>query len=459
TDIDVPIGLINTTWGGSRLEPWMNAESLGLDEAAVAKIRSDVDAWEESIRQELESRIGELPEEDRGYENGVAIWASPDLDDTGWNLIEVPGTWEQGGYPGMDGIGWYRTTFELSEDEAANGVILGVGMIDDSDVTWVNGHRVGGMEMAYNRPREYDVAAEALRTGTNVVSIWVEDTGGGGGIYGDPSLLFLDVGRERLSLAGTWKFEVGRIDVNLEGFNNQVPTLLYNKMIYPIIDYPIVGALWYQGESNAGPEDAFEYRSLFKTMISQWREDWGIGDFPFLFVQLANYMEARDQPVESNWALLRESQGEALSLPNTAQAVTIDIGEAADIHPRNKKDVGLRLALAARSVYYNEEVVYSGPVQRSYTVQDGKVYIEFDHIGEGLELRDVPEGISGFAVAGPDSQFVWANSVLDGDKVVVWNDTVADPVAVRYAWADNPLGANLYNTAGLPASPFRTDEW
>jgi len=230
---------------------------------------------------------------------------------------------------------------------------------------------------------------------------------------------------------------------------------LYNGMIAPLIPYAIKGVIWYQGESNAG--QAYQYRKLFPMMIQNWRRDWGQGDFPFLFVQLANFMKRQPQPAESAWAELREAQLMTLVLPKTAMAVAIDIGEANDIHPRNKQDVGYRLGLAARTIAYGSDVVYSGPIYESMIVEDDKVRLRFKHIGSGLVTRD-SEPLKGFAIAGPDHKFAWADAKIDNNTVVVWSEQVPNPIAVRYAWADNP-DCNLYNKAGLPASPFRTDDW
>jgi sialate O-acetylesterase len=233
------------------------------------------------------------------------------------------------------------------------------------------------------------------------------------------------------------------------------PAGLYNAMIAPLIPYGIQGAIWYQGESNAGR--AYQYRKLFSAMITNWRKDWGQGDFPFLFVQLANFMQTKPEPAESAWAELREAQTMALSLPNAGMATIIDIGEADDIHPRNKQDVGKRLALWALAETYDKDIVYSGPLYKSMKVRRAKVVISFDHVGGGLVARD-GEALKGFAIAGADRKFVWADAKIDGDTVVVSSENVANPVAVRYAWADNPV-CNLYNKADLPASPFRTDDW
>ncbi|HUU26431.1 MAG TPA: sialate O-acetylesterase [archaeon] len=233
------------------------------------------------------------------------------------------------------------------------------------------------------------------------------------------------------------------------------PAVLYNGMIAPLVPYSIRGAIWYQGESNVFR--AFQYRKLFPALIRNWRGAWGQGEFPFLFVQLANF-----EAGTGRWPELREAQAMTLSIPNTGMASAVDIGEAQDIHPKNKQELGRRLALAARALVYKEKLVYSGPVYKSMTVEGDKCYLSFTHPGDGLTVKG-GEPLKWFTIAGEDKKFVPARAWIMGDKVIVWSEAVAQPVAVRYAWADNPESANLYNKAGdqaaLPASPFRTDDW
>lgn len=236
---------------------------------------------------------------------------------------------------------------------------------------------------------------------------------------------------------------------------SSVPSWIYNRMISPLTPFGIKGAIWYQGESNAGR--AYQYRNLFPALIKNWREKWGEGNFPFLFVQLTNFAQPADQPGESEWAELREAQTMTLSVPNTAMAVTIDIGEADDVHPRNKQDVGKRLALGALKTVYGKDIVASGPIYKSMQIKDGKVYISFDSIGSGLVTSN-GDPLKGFAIAGKDKKFIWANASIEGDKVVVWSADITEPASVRYGWANNPV-CNLFNKEGLPASPFRTDVW
>ena len=243
----------------------------------------------------------------------------------------------------------------------------------------------------------------------------------------------------------------------VNGGPNSFPTLLFNGMINPVTSFNIKGAIWYQGESNAGR--AYQYREVFPALITDWRKQWGQGELPFFFVQLANFMAPVSDPVESGWAELREAQAMTLSLPATGMAVAIDIGEADDIHPLNKQDVGKRLALSALKVTYGRDIVHSGPVYDYMRVEGDGIRIGFTSTGSGLMSKDKYGYLKGFTIAGKDRKFHWARAIIENNDVVVYSDQVSNPVAVRYAWANNPDDANLCNNEGLPASPFRTDDW
>jgi len=459
--VRVPIGLINTTWGGSNVETWMSRRALGLSDSAWAATVRRREADDSARREALRARIGGLPSVDSGLAEGRAVWADPALDEGAWDSLPVPSLWEAAGYDGLDGFAWYRTSFDLGDAEARQGVRLGLGTIDDNDITWVNGNEVGRTD-GYNRVRTYDVPPAALRAGRNVVAVRVQDTGGGGGIYGDPSLLFVEAGGTRRPLAGRWKFRVGAVSFLADAQRiNKVPTVLYNRMLHPLLPLAIRGVIWYQGESNAnGWEQAVAYRALFEGLIRSWRREWGGARaiFPFLWVQLPGYGAPDTVPVDHpGWAALRESQAAALALPRTGQAVAIDLGESANIHPRNKQEVGRRLALAALAVAYGRTVTYQGPAYLGHELRGGRVVVRFAHAAGGL-VSHAPDGsVRSFTVAGADRRFVRAEARIEGSRVVVWSDRVPHPVAVRYAWADFPVGASLYSRAGLPAAPFRTD--
>ena len=465
----VPIGIVHTSWGGSAIETWLSAASQGLPEDGPARALATERARMESARSALVARLAGVPAHDPGLANGVAAWADPALDETGWQPIKVPALWETQGYDGMDGVAWYRTSFTLTPEEAAQGGTLSLGPVDDDDITWVNGVEIGRTN-GYNKPRTYAVPASALRAGTNVLAVRVVDYQGGGGIYGSADSLRLTIGGAAHPLAGTWKFRVGELSMGMDGQRlNKVPAITYNKMLRPLLPFPIKGVIWYQGESNANNvKQAAAYREQLAKLVTSWREAWrGSGSsptLPFFWVQLPNY-GARDAapPTESGWATIRESMTSALRLPKTGQAITIDVGGGDELHPKNKQDVGRRLALVARRVAYGEAVESSGPTFKSFRVDGARVILRFDHVGAGLTTRGGGGGgggfVDGFAIAGADKRFVWAKAKIEGNHVVVWSDEVTKPLAVRYAWMNDPEGALLFSTNGLPAAPFRTDAW
>jgi sialate O-acetylesterase len=300
----------------------------------------------------------------------------------------------------------------------------------------------------------------------NAIVVRAYDKGNMGGITGEQGDLRLESAAGFVPLAGEWKYKTGvdvkslgpkpRLPQGLQAPQN-LPAHLYNAMIHPLIPYSMRGAIWYQGESNAGR--AYQYRTLFPLMINDWRERWDQGAFPFLFVQLANFdtdKQTPAEPADDSWAELREAQLMTLSLPHTGMASAVDIGESADIHPKNKQEVGRRLALAARHVAYGEELVYSGPIYKRMKAENGAIRLYFDHADNGFELKE--NARKTFQIAGEDKKFVWADARIDGDSVVVSSPQVANPVAVRYGWNDDPV-MTLFNREGLPASPFRTDDW
>ncbi len=461
TELNVPVGLINSNWGGTDIETWISLETMYADQdykAAIDKIKGmNLDQLQKDAEEQQKKWQNTITNEDPGIVNK---WYLPEFKTTDWKTMRLPQAWEGAGLPALDGVVWFRKEITVSSADAAKEAIISLGPIDDSDETYLNGVKIGKTENKYDLPRSYKVAAGALKAGVNVISIKVIDTGGGGGLWGMDNQVYLEVGGNRMSLAGDWSYQVG-LDLPApkeSSSPNSFPSLLFNGMINPLLNFPIKGVIWYQGENNAG--NYIKYRSLFPAMISDWRSKWGIGDFTFLFVQLANYMEPPQMPQQSTWAGLREAQTMTLSVPGTGMAVIIDIGEAKDIHPRNKDDVGYRLCLSALKVAYGKDLVYSGPIYKSMSIEGDRAVLEFDHKGSGLAVKDKYGYLKSFAIAGADKKFVWAKAYLTADnKVVVYNESVKNPVAVRYAWADNPDDANLYNAEGLPASPFRTDDW
>lgn len=463
-ELNIPIGLIHTSWGGTVAETWISSETISEDpdfKELLDKLQQmNMDKYKEE-RLEKISKIfdGEIPNEDKGIVDGKPVWSALDYNDGDWKTIQTPKYWEQQGYINIDGIAWYRKEIQLNEDQTNSNLTLHLGKIDDSDITFMNGIEIGKTENEYSKDRIYTIDKKYLQPGKNMIVVRVDDTGGNGGIWGDPEEQFLAIGDEKMNISGDWKFKISKATVatvNIEP--NSYPTLLFNGMINPILPYGIKGAIWYQGESNA--DRAKQYQRVFPNLINDWRKHWNQGDFPFFFVSLANYMQSVDQPAESSWAELREAQTKTLSLPNTGMALAIDIGEANDIHPKNKQDVGKRLALNALKITYNRDLVHSGPMYKSVNFNEGKALISFTETGSGLKIKDKYGYIKGFSIAGSDKKFHWAKAeIVDNKTIVVYSNNVKNPVAVRYGWANNPDDVNLYNQENLPANPFRTDNW
>ena len=463
-ELSVPIGLLHTSWGGTVAETWTSAETIKNDpdfrDLLIELQQINMEKYKEQKLEQIKKMLGgEISEIDSGMIGGKPVWSALDYNDQSWKTIKTPDYWESQGYIDIDGIAWYRKEVQLTEKQTQSNMTLHLGKIDDSDITFLNGIEIGKTENQYDKERVYTIDKKYINPGTNMIVVRVNDTGGNGGIWGDPNDQFLAIGNEKIDLSGNWKFKISKAKVaSIDVGPNTYPTLLYNAMIHPLIPYGIKGAIWYQGESNASR--AKQYQRIFPNMINDWRNKWNQGNFPFLFVSLANFMQPQKQPDESTWAELREAQTQTLSLPNTGMALAIDIGNANDIHPKNKQDVGKRLALNALKKAYHKDIVYSGPMYKSVEFKNGKAFINFNETGSGLMVKDKYGYLKGFTLAGADSTFHWAKAKLvNPSTVVVYSDEVANPVAVRYGWADNPDDVNLYNKEGLPANPFRTDDW
>ncbi|WP_341936830.1 sialate O-acetylesterase [Marinimicrobium sp. C2-29] len=465
-EYEVPIGIINAALGGSPAESWLSAEALKAfpehlkearrfqDDARVAEIIESDQARSNAWYQQRD-------EKDKGFKDGEFLWADPALDHSDWDTVEMPGYWPEEDEPVVNGVWWLRKTIEVPEDWAGQPAMLVLGRMVDADTTFLNGEPVGETTYQYP-PRRYRLPEGVLKAGENTIAIRLTNNQGRAGFFYDKDYQ-LEWQGDTIDLTGEWHRRQGAELPALEPqtFVRWKPLGLYNGMIAPLTDYPLKGVIWYQGESNVGRAE--EYAELFPALINNWRDKWDQEDLPFLFVQLANFLEAREQPGDSDWARLREAQLTTLNTPHTGMAVAIDVGEWNDIHPLDKKTVGERLAQSARAVAYGEsdgepDAVGSGPIYQSMKVKGKRVHLRFDAVGSGLASCD-GEPLQQFAIAGEDRDFVWAEAKIRGNQVRVWSDDVRNPKAVRYAWADNPEGANLCNREGLPASPFRTDDW
>jgi sialate O-acetylesterase len=452
--LHVPVGIIDSNWGGTPAEAWTSEAGLRkLPDFAEALANLKAYAADpELARKEMLGKQEAWFQKVDPASKPEAAWSAAQLDTVDWQTMTLPGYWETSGWADFDGIAWFRRGFDLPKDWDGGEVELHLGQVDDNETTWVNGELVGAT-VGWNTQRIYRVPGKVLKPGANVVAVRVLDSGLNGGFHdADMRVVFKADGREEsLSLAGPWK---GRQSVSLaatglppEDFSQSpsAPTVLYNAMIAPLQPYAIRGVIWYQGEANVGREK--QYRSLFPAMIADWRRAWGEGDFPFLFVQIAPFKYSSPEIREAQLLTLQRTK-------NTAMAVTLDCGDAEDIHPAHKQPVGARLALAARALAYGEKLEYSGPIFDAMKIDGAKAVLTFQHVGGGLVAKD--GALKGFTMAGADKVFHPAQAKIVGGTVVVSSPDVSKPVAVRYGWANVPE-ANLFNRAGLPASSFRTD--
>ncbi|SDF53041.1 sialate O-acetylesterase [Chitinophaga filiformis] len=459
----IPIGIIRAATGGSTAEAWLSDEALQQFPAIYNSLRLRDQTYLDSIRKAdqkaSDNWYSQLWWKDKGMQAPVK-WFDNSYNPQDWKTMNIPGYWHDQGLKNIHGVVWFRKTIQVPASMAGQPARLFLGNVVDRDSVYLNGQLIGTTQYQYP-PRKYPVSAGMLKKGTNTIVVRVINYTGNGGFYKDkPYQLF--TATDTIDLKGPWQYQLGAATDPIPPamtFYTQ-PLGLYNGMIAPLLPYAIKGVIWYQGEANA--DRATEYCQIFSALIKDWRIKWAgmhtMQNFPFLYVQLTSYMASHPQPTNSNWALLREAQLKTLSVPNTAMTVTTDIGEWNDIHPLNKEDVGKRLALAARKLAYHDSLlVSSGPLYKDMTIQGNKIIIRFTNTGKGLLAKGGP--LKYFAIAGPDEKFRWAHAEIVNNTVVVWHESVSKPVAVRYAWDDSPLEANLYNQEGLPASPFRTDNF
>jgi sialate O-acetylesterase len=457
----IPIGLIQNPWSAMPIQPFISADSLKQlpnyvpiieklktpPDDAAANPADELHEW--FIKNDPIGSAGPLP------------YTKADFDDATWKSMKLPQNWEKvrlGDVDNYDGIVWFRLKVTVPATWAGHALKLSLGQIDDMDVTFFNGTAIGS-NRTWDVARSYKVPAE--------IAVRVLDTGGTGGFLGNaPMTLALADTDTRtatppIPLNTEWKYlpiiELSKASPVPSLMNETTPTVLYNGMVNPLVPMGIKGAIWYQGESNAGA--ATEYRTLLPMLISDWRSKFGVGDFPFYIVQLASYMEKDKTPKDSPWAELRDAQlYTSKTVSNSGIAVTTDIGAARDIHPRDKQDVGHRLALVALHGAYGQDIEYAGPMYTMMTLDGDKAHLFFSH-ADGLTIKSIDHQLHGFAIAGDDGKFVWADATIDAEhnSVIVSSPTVSSPTAVRYDWGNNP-DATLFNSAGLPASPFRTDQ-
>ncbi|RZK24677.1 MAG: sialate O-acetylesterase [Hymenobacter sp.] len=457
----VPIGIIKDAVGGSPAEAWLSADALKQFPAYAQQGAKYKDSTlVAGIKQRENAAVADwykrLHQADQGEQPGQPNWSATSYDASSWATLTVPGYWaDQTPLGPVNGVVWLRKEVDVPAAMVGQPARLELGTLVDADSTYINGQLVGTTGYQYP-PRKYDFGPGILKAGKNVITVRLISNGGRGGFTMGKQYQLIAAG-QTLDLKGPWQYKLGATLPPTPGtttFQYQ-PGGLYNGMIAPVLPYAVKGVLWYQGESNTShPQD---YQALLTGLIADWRAHTRQPNLPFVYAQLPNFMAVKKEPSESGWATLRDAQRRTLAVPHTGMATLLDVGEWNDIHPLDKLTVGHRLALAAEKVAYGDtKVVAAGPLYQSASTAGNKVTLTFSAPGSSLVAKGGGP-LTGFAVAGADKKFVWAQARLEGNKVVVWSDQVPAPVTVRYAWADNPEGANLYNQAGLPASTFQTD--
>jgi sialate O-acetylesterase len=458
--LGVPIGLVQAAVGGSPAESWISAETLATTGEFVPQI-AEIERLRASGAPEQGSFLMHwLDEYDRGGKN--AAWAQPEFDDRGWKSVPIPGGFAELGVPTEPSVCWFRRDVTLPDPLPSGSAKVYLGEVYKMESTYVNGQQIGASSWSEN-PRIYTVPAGVLKPGRNVIAVRVFKNKPVGGFRSPAETLRLALGDgTAVPLAGEWRGAVSvdakpphPLPLDLENYPT-MPEVLYNGMIAPLAPLSITGALWYQGEANSS--DAVQYRKLMPALIADWRTRFGQGEFPFYLVSLPAFMERKAKPGTDGWAEIREVQARtAHCVRNTGVAVTIDTGEADNIHPRNKRPVGERLAALALANHYGRDLEASGPTLRAVERRGAELALHFDHARGGLRIHGEMAGE--FAIAGEDRQWHWAQARIEaGNVVVVSAPEVPQPVAARYAWQANPV-ATLFNADGWPATPFRTDDW
>lgn len=454
-DRHVPIGILQSTWGGTPIQAWTSKEKLVSSPITMEAAHANDTLDENKFAQDSINlyRFWDIVYHPQDYTDKRI--PSPEYNDAGWTPVEMPRLIKDFGIGRFEGIMWLRKKLVLPNTFSGRPLTLDLGHPEMCYSLYFNGVSICKNVWNGAPHQAYAIPANILRKGENIIAIRMAMLWDGGGLNPPAEDIYVTDGNVKISLAGEWLYNKD-LELLPKIHNYQYyPDVLFNAMINPLIPYGITGFLWYQGEANDSV--AYTYRKMFPMMIADWRQRWQRGDLPFLFVQLANYKRRRPLPAESEWAELREAQAMALSQPNTAMACAIDVGDADNIHPTDKQDVGLRLARCAEKLVYKQPGVASGPTYKNYVIRGDRIRIRFVNTGGGLITKD-GKPITGFAIAGADRQFYWADAEMAGEEIIVHSDKVSDPIAVRYAWADNPA-CNLTNAEGLPAAPFRTDDW
>lgn len=455
-EINIPIGIIQSTWGGTPIESWISGEQL-LSTPITKDIilQNDTITIEDFKQDSLDLiRFWEIVYEPQNNSNQIIPFMG--FEDSDWPELTMPKTFKEWEMPFYEGMIWLRKEVIIPDDIQNLDFTINLGHPEMNYSLYFNGQQVCENIWNNNPNHQYKIPSEFVHNGTNIISVRMAVLWGGGGFNDPPEDMYIEGGGIRISLAGEWKY-MKDLEPTIPSIKNyhQYPSYLFNAMINPIVPYGIKGFLWYQGENNT--EQAYDYRSLFPLLISDWRIRWEQGYLPFLYVQLANYMKTKKMPSESSWALLREAQSLTLAQPNTGMATIIDIGETNNIHPENKQEVGRRLALLAQNMVYDIPIQAYGPMYKGFIKKEDAIIIHFSEIGSGLAIKG-NNHLKGFSIAGSNQEFYWAKAVIQGEQVKVTCEQVKNPEALRYNWADNPDG-NLINKDGLPATPFRTDIW